>query len=90
MVRVAKRTEKLIREAAVLGFVQGSRLAGREVRIPRDAEVVRRVLLAAESFSDLYPTLSKVEPQTAFLLPPQWLLDRERQEWEYLREMMKR
>ena len=86
--KVSKRTEQLIREAAVLGFVQGSRLAGQRVEIPKDSEVVRRVLRAAESFSDLYPTLSKVDPQTPFLLPPQWLLDRERQEWEYLREMM--
>lgn len=98
--KVSKRTERLIREAAVMGFVQGAMwgaahprymVAGaRESGYPRDSQVVADVLRSAHDNSDHYPMLSKVDPRTPFLLPPQWLLDRRKQDFEDLRQMMRR
>lgn len=71
--KVSKRTEKLIREAAVLAFVHGANWGryGREDEPhPKDSAVVFELMHAAKEFSDLYPNLSKVEPQTPWLLPP--------------------
>lgn len=68
--KVSKRTERLIREAAVAGFACGHLLGPRDrddEPYPKDRAVVGIVLGAARSCSDLYPTLAKVEPQTVFL-----------------------
>jgi hypothetical protein len=69
--RVGKRTAKLIREAAVMGFVQGT-MWGRafpdrreEEQFPRDSDILGRVMRGARSHRDLYPTLSKVEDEVA-------------------------
>ena len=67
--KIGKRTAKLIREAAVMGFVQGSmwgEVQGYKPRAersphPKDSEVLDRVMRGARKFPDLYPTLSKVE-----------------------------
>ena len=65
----------------MLGFVNGSRWGqatprklysdGADEQYPRDSAVVFGVLRAAKSFSDIYPGLSKVDPQTPWLLPPE-------------------
>jgi hypothetical protein len=64
-VKVGKRTAKLIREAAVLGFVNGAFWAGYNHRdpsiYPKDSAVLDQVLRSAQSNSDLYPTLSRAE-----------------------------
>lgn len=63
--KLGKRTERLVREAMVLGFVEGVRWAGGLVGdlddYPPDSAVQRRVYKAAHKFNDLYPLLSKVE-----------------------------
>lgn len=56
---LTERETRLIREAAVMGYVQGTQ-AGRDVPVPRDSDIVRSVLLAADTFDDLYPTLSRL------------------------------
>lgn len=64
--KLGKRTAKLVREAIVLGHVEGARWAGYHGGgdgYPRDSEVVAKVLWASQSFSDVYPTLSKVETE---------------------------
>jgi hypothetical protein len=61
---LGKRTAKLLREAIVLAHVEGARWAGYHgggEEYPKDSEVVSRVLSAAVSFNDLYPTLSRTE-----------------------------
>lgn len=68
--RLGKRTEKLVREAAVAGFVMGTRWAGwhpppgvpaGEDAFPLDSEIVSRAYRCAAKFPDCYPTLSKAE-----------------------------
>lgn len=68
--RLGKRTARLVREASVMAFVQGSmwgRVQGRkgpddeESTFPRDSEILDRTMRGARSNADLYPTLSKVE-----------------------------
>jgi hypothetical protein len=50
------REQRLVREAAVMGFVQG--VAAGAVSGRADAEILFQVLDAARSFNDLYPTLA--------------------------------
>lgn len=65
--RLGKRTAKLVREAAVLGFANGAYWAADrtwsevEANYPKDTAVVVDVVRAARNNADLYPTLSKVE-----------------------------
>lgn len=67
--RLGKRTAKLVREAAVAGFVQGTRWAGWQPPrgepdpFPDDSEIWVMACRCAEKFADLYPTLSKVEDE---------------------------
>lgn len=70
--KLGKRTARLVREAAVLGFVHGSRWGQANPRVlsakeqfPRDSEIVADVLWASKSFRDLYPTLCRAEWPTA-------------------------
>jgi hypothetical protein len=64
--RLGKRTTRLVREAIVLGFVEGAHW-GRfwdgqiEGVYPKDSAVVARVLRAARSNRDLYPMLGRVD-----------------------------
>ncbi|MFD9950819.1 hypothetical protein ACFWYW_58665 [Nonomuraea sp. NPDC059023] len=53
------REHKLVREAAVMGYVQGIGAArAGELDIPMDAEIVWRVIAGCQTFGDLYPTIS--------------------------------
>ncbi|WP_033288273.1 hypothetical protein [Amycolatopsis jejuensis] len=63
---LGKRTAKLVREAIVLAHVHGvlwghafPRSSGEPY--PKDSAVVAKVLRAAKSHRDLYPTLARVE-----------------------------
>jgi len=66
-VRLGKRTARLVRQAAVAGFVNGTRFAqGRtagevDAEFPRDSVIVAGVLRTARAHSDNFPTLAKVE-----------------------------
>jgi len=90
-VKLGKRTAQLVREAAVMAFVQGSLWGKSEGRNevmgfasephPRDSVVLRDVLRAARSHSDLYPLLSKAEIEGV-------QVERTEQEWEVLRALM--
>ena len=64
--KLGKRTAKLVREAIVLAHVEGAFFGAHKPLVseedyPKDSDVVARVLRAAKSNADLYPTLSKVE-----------------------------
>lgn len=62
--RLGKRTAKLVREAAIAGFVAGNcygppRTAD-EVEYPSDPEIWVFTLRVARKFPDIYPTLKTV------------------------------
>ncbi|HET9144079.1 hypothetical protein [Actinophytocola sp.] len=60
--KISHHTERLIREAAVLGFVNGFWSAGGQSGdVPPDLDILAGVLRAARSNADLYPTLSGIE-----------------------------
>jgi hypothetical protein len=48
----------LIKEAAVMGYVQG-RQAGRDSEIPPDSAVLRSVVAACLAMPDLYPAIAR-------------------------------
>jgi len=67
-VRLGKRTARLVREAAVLGFVEGAwwrgghtTAADARADYPKDADVLAWVMRSARSNRDLYPLLSNVD-----------------------------
>lgn len=52
------RERELVREAAVMGWVQGVRTTGgSEQHIPHDRDIVRQVVEHCQSFDDMYPLL---------------------------------
>lgn len=53
----------LMKEAAVMGYVQGMQ-AGRDSRIPPDSAVLRSVVAACLEMPDLYPAISAPENAT--------------------------
>lgn len=55
--RLTEREQLLVREAAVMGYVQG-RMHPADADHPKDSEVVFRVVDGCLSNSDLYPTLT--------------------------------
>lgn len=55
---LSDRERNLIREAAVMGYVQG-RQSGRG-SIPGDNEILRNVILGCQDMDDLYPTISSL------------------------------
>lgn len=59
---LTEREQLLVKEAAVMGFVQGN-LARPDSREEHsgDRDVVIRVLTAVRDFTDLYPTLAALE-----------------------------
>lgn len=59
--KIGKRTARLVREAAVLGFVNGAHSVTPEANIPKDSAIVANVIRAARSIPDLYPLLSRAE-----------------------------
>ena len=52
---------QLMREAAVMGYVQGVQ-AGRDVAIPKDLALLRMVVGACLAMPDLYPLISGYVP----------------------------
>lgn len=54
------KEQSLVREAAVMGFVQGAMAAGGLPReqFPSDTEITQRVVESCQSFPDLYTTIS--------------------------------
>ncbi len=56
---LSKREQRLVREAAVMGYVNGFRASPYRKDIPPDSTIVTEVLSAADAFSDLYPTLHR-------------------------------
>lgn len=54
---LTEREQHLVREAAVMGFVQG-RMAHDEQPHPADSTILVRTLLGADAHGDLYPTLT--------------------------------
>lgn len=63
------RDQRLVREAAVMGYVLGERFGlGRTVRdndFPTDSDIVAQVLLACEGQGDLYPTFRRLARRVA-------------------------
>ncbi|TFI30116.1 hypothetical protein [Streptomyces sp. 4R-3d] len=57
------REHALIREAAVMGYVQGRRHP-RDENHPKDSAVLRLVIDAALAIPDLYPAIAAVKEQT--------------------------
>jgi hypothetical protein len=62
------RERKLVREAAVMGYVRGAmagavaaRAGERDATIPPDSFVLREVVDACLSMPDLYPTFERME-----------------------------
>lgn len=58
---LSTRERRLVREAAVMGYVQGvrSQPGGHTATIPHDAVIVTAVIDACLSFPDLYPTIDR-------------------------------
>lgn len=56
---LSKREQRLVREAAVMGYVQGvrSQPGSHGATIPHDNEIVTRVIDACAAMRDLYPTI---------------------------------
>lgn len=61
--RLTDREHTLIRDIAVMGYVQGRRHPDSEDH-PKDSAVLRLVIDAALAFPDLYPAVAAVEEQT--------------------------
>lgn len=82
--KLGTRTAKLVREAAVAGFVQGSLAAGpyRGEDFPLDSDIWLAALRTARSFPDLYPTLKAVAFES------EELAEQDRQRVEALRELI--
>lgn len=60
--KLGKRTARLVREAAVLGYVNGAwAMGGQPATIPPDSAIVAGVIRAARAHSDLHPTLARAE-----------------------------
>ena len=60
------RDQRLVREAAVMGYVLGTRSGIKpDDDFPRDSEIVAQVLLACENFGDLYPTIKRLARRAA-------------------------
>lgn len=57
------REQRLVREAAVMGYVQGvrSQPGGCTAEIPKDAVIVYQVVDGCLAFDDLYPQINRVE-----------------------------
>ncbi len=55
---LSPREARLVREAAVMGYVQGAINGKHRDRIPPDTKVLREVVDACLAHSDLYPTIN--------------------------------
>lgn len=52
---MTEREARLVREAAVMGFVHG-RMSG-DSPFPRDTQILHQVLLGCDMYSDTYPVI---------------------------------
>lgn len=60
---MTERERRLVREAAVMGYVQGTRLGaaqGWKAEIPPDGQILESVVDACLSVPDLYPVMDYV------------------------------
>jgi hypothetical protein len=55
------REQRLIMDAAVMGYVRG-KMSGRDEPVPKNGAILAEVVGATLSFSDLYPVLTGVRP----------------------------
>ena len=62
METLSPREQSLVREAAVMGFVQGTMAAGGIPRehFPKDSEITQRVVEGCRDVPDLYPTIAGI------------------------------
>lgn len=58
---LTERERGLVKDAAVMGYVQGL-MRTREEGMPKDSQIVQLVVQECLAFPDLYPTLSGWEP----------------------------
>lgn len=58
---LTERERGLVHDAAVMGYVQGTRHPHDE-RIPKDRQIVAVVVQECMAFADLYPTLTGYQP----------------------------
>lgn len=64
LARLTPQEQRLVREAAVMGYVQGMRSgAGPDDRPPPDTVVMRLVVDACLALPDLYPVISAYSPE---------------------------
>jgi hypothetical protein len=58
---LSKREQRLVREAAVMGYVEGvrSQPGGHDAKIPPDMDIVGMVIDSCSSMPDLYPTIHR-------------------------------
>lgn len=64
--KIGPHTAKLLREAIVLAYVEGTRHPTEQgVPFPKDSDIVSLVLASSVGFRDLYPTLSKLDEAKA-------------------------
>lgn len=56
---LSPREQRLVREAAVMGYVQGVRSVpgSHDTQVPPDSTIIARVINACAAMSDLYPTI---------------------------------
>jgi hypothetical protein len=61
---LTERERKIFRDAAIAGFVQGTRFANlpQDVEFPKDSFVLTQTLSCIDSFPDIYPTVSGYLP----------------------------
>ncbi|WP_326646631.1 hypothetical protein OG884_18555 [Streptosporangium sp. NBC_01755] len=64
---LSDREKRLVREAAVMGYVQGAMAAnpGKRPDIPKDSAIVWQVVDACRAFPDLYPVISALADEEA-------------------------
>lgn len=58
-----KRQRLLVREAAVMGYVEGRQDEKTNIKFRGDTEIVNLVLAATDDFADLYPYLAALPRQ---------------------------
>ncbi|HZA71306.1 MAG TPA: hypothetical protein VE476_00175 [Propionibacteriaceae bacterium] len=87
--RIGKRADALIREAAVAGYVNGvwATGGGFTADIPPDTVVTAGAFRTARSFPELYPTLSRVELPDDHLVT-RWLDAQQAGDLEALRALI--
>jgi hypothetical protein len=57
---LTEREARLVREAAVMGYVRGVQCGPHRDQIPHDAEILWEVIDACLAMPDLYPVISEV------------------------------